>query len=151
MPTSNIEKWKLADVMHHCEAGKTTVYRWMQKHPTMTSPKPNSLAGTAFPQPIGKDGRVVYWDADAVRAWWAANRETVGRESKNAVIVIPWESFRASMTKTESEPADNEETGQSAVESDDNRLWYRVERHGEEARIWFHEVEDAVLYKLKWY
>lgn len=146
-----MEKWKLSDVMHHTGTGKTTIYRWMQKHPTLEYPHMGSLAGALFPQPAGKDGRVVYWDADKVRAWWAANEDIVGRESKNAVIVIPWESFRQAMVEAERLTEVNPDTGEDVVVSDDNLLWHRVERHGDEARMWFNEVNDAVYYKLKWY
>lgn len=70
---------RLNDILVLTGASKKSIYRWMDAHPTIATPDPDSLLGHAFPRPIDQAGRAMVWDEDAVSAWWRENAGTVGR------------------------------------------------------------------------
>lgn len=72
-------RMRLNDILALTGASKKSIYRWMDAHPTITIPDPDSLLGHAFPRPVDQAGRAMVWDADAVSAWWRENAGTVGR------------------------------------------------------------------------
>jgi predicted DNA-binding transcriptional regulator AlpA len=131
---------RLADVLAMTGATKKTLYRWMEKHPTIAEPDPDSTLGHPFPRPSGNEGRAVLWNREAVEAWWALNGATVGRHPENAeMTTMLWLSFRRAMLV-------NPEEGLQ----DDMALVRRYEREGAEVRLWFQNVSEAVYFKLKY-
>ncbi|MFC0307661.1 AlpA family phage regulatory protein, partial [Rhizorhabdus histidinilytica] len=139
---------RLGEILNLTGAGKKTLYRWMEKHPTIDTSDPHSLLGHPFPRPTGNAGRAVVWDEKAVHDWWEANSTTVGRHPENAeVTTMSWEKFRKAMLeKPETQVDDN--TGEEVFIEDDMALIQRFERQGDEVRLWFRNVTDAVFFKL---
>lgn len=141
---------RLADILELTGAAKKTLYRWMEKHPTIGTADPDSLLGHPFPRPTGNAGRAVLWDERAVHVWWEANSTTVGRHPENAeVTTMSWEKFRIAM-QVEPETKIDESTGERIVIDDHMEPIQRFERHGDEVRIWFRTVSDAVFFKLSY-
>lgn len=141
---------RLADILELTGAAKKTLYRWMEKHPSIDAPHPGSLLGQPFPRPTGNAGRAVLWDEKAVRDWWEANSTTVGRHPENVeATTMSWEKFRTAMLD-ERETDIDDHTGELIVIYDHMELIQRFERHGDEVRIWFGNVSDAVFFKLKY-
>lgn len=145
-----MKRWKIADLIRECATGRTTIYRWMEKHPTLDIADPASPLGHPFPKPVGKEGREVLWDASEVSAWWSANSETVGREARNPTFLMPWTSYRKAMKDAKRVTKRDEKTGEEIVVSDDLEMVQRYERQGEQVRLWFRDVNDAVYFKLKY-
>jgi predicted DNA-binding transcriptional regulator AlpA len=140
---------RLSEILELTGAAKKTLYRWMEKHPTIDTPDPNSMLGHPFPRPVGNQGRAVVWDKEAVTAWWAINSTTVGRHPENAeMTTMPWTKYRAATR----EPIETmiDEMGREIVLVDDLELVQRFEREGDEVRLWFRNVSDAVFFKLKY-
>ncbi len=137
---------RTAEILKLTGASKPTLYRWMEKHPTITQPNEHTLLGHPFPKPSGKQGREVIWDDDAVADWWAENRNSVGRHPTEDATstTMRWERFRAAMLKP---PEVLEENGEEVI--DDHMAGVlRFEREGEDVRLWFRDANDAVLFKL---
>lgn len=102
-----------------------------------------------FPKPISKEGREVVWDESAVHAWWNDNAATLGRHPvETPTSTMPWTSFRKVML-SEPRSVENDSNGEVAVVSDDMDLVQRFERQGDQVRLWFRNVGDAVYFKLK--
>lgn len=137
---------RTADVLKLTGASKPTLYRWMEKHPTLAQQNEHTLLGHPFPKPSGKQGREVIWDDDAVAAWWKENKNSVGRHPTGDATstTMRWERFRAAMLKP---PEVSEENGEEVI--DDHMAGVlRFEREGEDVRLWFRDANDAVLFKL---
>ena len=140
---------RLADVLALTGATKKTLYRWMERHPTIATPDPNSKLGHSFPRPYGNQGRAVLWDEAAVSQWWNDNSTTVGRHPENAEVTeIAWDAFRTAMLMQPNCYHD-QESGEDVVE-DDMALVMRFERRGDDAILTFKNVSDAVYFKLKY-
>jgi predicted DNA-binding transcriptional regulator AlpA len=136
---------KLAEVLDMTGVGKKTIYRWMDNHPTLKAVDPNSLLGHPFPKPTNRDGRFVVWDGDEVRLWWSANARTIGRHpEEGTMITMTWERFRSAMLK----PPEIEDVNGEAVVEDHMRRVRRYEADGDNVRVWLHDANDAVLFKL---
>lgn len=139
---------RLSEVLELTGAAKKTLYRWMEKHPTIDVADPASPLGHPFPRPVGNAGRAVVWNEEAVREWWAINGTTVGRHPENAeTTTIPWSKLRQAML-VPPETYFDDALGREVVD-DDMRLVRRYEQEGDEARLWFRNVSDAVYFKLK--
>lgn len=141
---------RLNDVLQLTGAAKKTLYRWMEKHPAIDTPDPNSALGHPFPRPTGSAGRAVVWDEMDVRAWWSANGKTVGRHPPNAeTLVMSWEKFRKAMLEAPLTEAN--EQGEPVTITDNMLLVQRFERAGDdEVHLWFRNVSDAVFFKLNY-
>lgn len=141
---------KIADILALTGANKASIYRWMEKHPDAAKPHRDTLLGHPFPRPIGKEGREVIWNEEAVHQWWGANQTVVGRNPSDRILTImPWESLRSAMLETPE--SYRTEDGHEEV-NDDMRLvkgWEWVNDH--EVRVWFRNATDAVFFKLKHY
>lgn len=135
----------IAEIMTLTGASKPSVYRWMEKHPTLTMADPDSLLGHPFPKPVRKEGRTVHWDDDQVQQWWEANGTTVGRHPEDSpTIVMSWESFRRAMQiAPKLTPEDGVE-----VAHDHMDMVQQFQRRDDEVKLWFRNVSDAVLFKL---
>lgn len=139
---------KLRDILALTGASKKSIYRWMEAHPTISVPDPDSLLGHAFPRPADRDGRAMVWDAEAVSAWWRQNGGTIGRHPEDAAVIeIGYRSFRRA---TLMQPVTFENDDGSAAVEDDIASIRKFEVHGDKVRIWFGSVGDAVMFKLKY-
>lgn len=137
---------KIADIMNLTSASKATIYRWMESHPTLTVADPSSPLGHSFPKPFKKEGRVVIWDGAEVEEWWRANERTIGRHpEESTVIEMPWDRFRLAMQKP---PAVYEDEDGNEIVEDHMAGVIKYEARDGIARIWFHDLNDAVLFKL---
>ena len=142
---------KVGEILALTGATKMTIYRWMERHPNVAVKDENTALGHPFPKPARKDGREVIWDEAAVREWWDANSAFVGRHSEEkASIVMPWSSLRNAMLVQPRSEIDDD-TGEARIVEDDMGLVQRYEKQGDQARLWFSNVSDAVLFKLKHY
>lgn len=140
---------KVSDVLSLTGATKRSIYRWMESHPSVAVEDTRSLLGHPFPKPISKEGREVVWDESAVHAWWNDNAATLGRHPvETPTGTMPWTSFRKVML-SEPRSVENDSNGEMAVVSDDMDLVQRFERQGDQVRLWFRNVGDAVYFKLK--
>lgn len=145
---------RIDDIMKLTGASKATIYRWMERHPTIASDDPSSAAGfddgvlgSPFPKPERKEGRAVFWNEDQVHQWWQANSNYLGRHPEESnVIELPYARYRAAM----SHPVDSyeDEDGNQVID-DPIASVTRYERHGEQARVWFADATDALLFKIK--
>ena len=137
---------RTAEVLKLSGASKPTLYRWMEKYPTLPQPNEHTLLGHPFPKPSGKQGREVIWDDDAVTAWWAENKNSIGRHPTEdaSTTTMRWERFRVAMMKPP-EVYDNDGT---EVIDDHMAAVLRFERDGDDVRLWFGDPNDAVLFKL---
>lgn len=139
---------RLNDILALTGASKKSIYRWMDAHPTITIPDPDSLLGHPFPRPVNRAGRAMVWDADAVSAWWRENAGTVGRHPEEAAVIeIGYRSFRRATLMPPARFSNDD--GSVAVE-DDLATIRKVEMNGDKVRIWFRAVSDAVLFKVKY-
>ena len=140
---------KISEVLTLTDATKRTVYRWMEGHPSIPVEDKRSLLGHPFPRPMSKDGREVIWDESAVHAWWNDNAATLGRHPvETPTTTMPWISFRKAML-SEPQCEENDSSGDAAFFRDDMELVQRFERQGDQVRLWFRSVGDAVYFKLK--
>lgn len=138
---------KIAEILKLTGASKPSIYRWMEKHPTVEVRDKTSHLGHPFPKPREKDGREVIWDDGEVDAWWSVNAGTIGRHPTDGnTITMKWDRFRAAMLVI---PQVYEEEGVEFID-DDMALVHRFEKDGENVRLWFRDVSDAVLFKLKY-
>ena len=137
---------RTAEVLSLTGASKPTLYRWMEKHPTLSAPTEHSLLGHPFPKPSGKEGREVVWDDHAVKRWWADNHGSVGRHPADdgCSTTMQWDRFRSAMMKP---PEVYEANGEEVVDDHMDGL-LRFERDGDDVRLWFRDANDAVLFKL---
>lgn len=138
---------KTIEILKLTGASKPTIYRWMEKHPTLDVRDEGSPLGHPFPKPQKKEGREVIWDGDEVRAWWAANARTIGRHPvEGQMITLPWDRYRAA---TLAAPDVYEEDGVMII-NDHMKSILRIEHEGDQVRLWFRDPTDAVLFKLKY-
>lgn len=139
---------KLKDLLSLTGASKKSIYRWMESHPTIDCPDPDSLLGHPFPRPVERDGRAMVWDAEAVNAWWRQNAGTIGRHPEDAAVIeMGFRSFRRASLK---EPKRFQNDDGSVTIEDDIALIRKLEVHGDTVRLWFHSVGDAVMFKVKY-
>lgn len=135
----------IAEILELTGASKPSIYRWMDKHPTLAMADPDSLLGHSFPKPVRKEGRTVHWDDDEVRQWWEANGNTVGRHPEDTpTIVMSSESFRRAMQIA---PKMIEVDGEEVVD-DHMDMVQQFERRDDEVKVGFRNISDAVLFKL---
>lgn len=140
---------KISEVLTLTGATKRSVYRWMEGHPSIAVEDTRSLLGHPFPRPMSKDGREVIWDESAVHAWWNDNAATLGRHpAETPTTTMPWTSFRKVML-SEPQCEEKDSSGGVAFLRDDMELVQRFERQGDQVRLWFRSVGDAVYFKLK--
>lgn len=134
------------DVLKMTKVSKPTLYRWMESHPKLSDAGEDSLLGHTFPKPEAKDGRTVLWSRKNVEAWWADNKAVVGRHpTEPSIIVIPWAVYRnATLTK----PKAHEVNGQVMIDDHMAKI-RRAEKQGDQVKLWFGEIEDAVMFKLR--
>jgi len=145
---------RIDDIMKLTGASKATIYRWMEKHPTLetldssaNAPFNSAPLGAPFPRPQRKEGRAVIWDEGEVHEWWQANESHIGRHPEQSnVIDLGYDRFRAAM----SHPVDvyEDDDGNEVIE-DPMASIARFEREGDQVRIWFADATDAVLFKIK--
>lgn len=137
---------RTAEVLSLTGVSKPTLYRWMDKHPTLSVATEQSSLGHPFPKPSGKEGREVIWNDDAVKSWWADNRGSVGRHPSDDLCfaTMDWKRFRAAMLTP---PEVYEEKGQEVVDDHMDGL-LRFERDGDKARLWFRNADDKVMFVL---
>lgn len=134
---------RFADIIELTGTKQRTLYNWMEKHPTVATPDSESLLGHPFPRPTGNAGRALLWDADAVRAWWAANKSTVGRHPKDsASAIICWDRYRAAMMEPPT-PGEGDEPDQDHMAG-----IVTTEREGDNVKLTFRSVNDAIMFKL---
>lgn len=146
---------RIADIMELTGASKATIYRWMDRHPTLASgsklsavgESEGALPGTTFPKPERKEGRVVIWNENEVLEWWKANEDHIGRHPEEShIIELPYARYRAAMSYPVKVHED--EDGNQVVE-DYMASVTKTERNGDLVRIWFADITDAVLFKIK--
>lgn len=138
----------IGDVLKLTGVGKATIYRWMNRHPTMRTGRPDSLGGHPFPKPLRKKGREVLWDKSVVESWWTANKDLVGRHpDESNIIIMPWPKFREAMLKR---PRLLRMEDGSEVIEDDMDMVESFDRKLDDVRVRFRSVEDAVWFKLKY-
>ena len=121
----------------------STLYRWMERHPQIATPDPETAAGHPFPRPLRKEGRELIWDQAAVMEWWDANRPVIGRHPvERPSVRMSFSRFAAIILKIE------ESWGERPawVEHYDSIDW--VDKDGRDAVIWFRTVNDAVTFNL---
>lgn len=144
---------RIDEIMNLTGASKATIYRWMERHPTLGgldgagAELANGLLGVPFPRPQRKEGRAVIWDEGEVRQWWDANESHIGRHPEQSnMIELPYERYRAAM----SYPVDvyRDDDGNEVIE-DPMASITKIEREGSQVRIWFADATEAVLFKIK--
>ena len=135
----------IAEILKLTGASKPSIYRWMEKHPTLAVADPSSPLGHTFPKPRSKVGRTVIWDEHEVRSWWDANSRVIGRHPEEGpTTTMSWERFRAA---TLIPPQISEVEGEQVID-DHLEVIHKFEREGDNVRLWFRDATDAVIFKL---
>lgn len=141
-------EYGIADILKLTKVGKATIYRWIDRHPTMVVADLSSLTGHPFPRHVRKEGREVLWDAAEVEKWWAANADIVGRHpSDGPTVIMKWEKFRQAMMKR---PREFEAEDGTVTVEDDMEMVVEFSRLLGNVRVKFASLDEAVLFRLKY-
>lgn len=141
---------KIADVLKLINVSNSTLYRWMEKHPTMESPLGDRWTGRPFPKPKKKkkEGRIVVWDEKEVDEWWAANAATISKHpNENPNILMSFQDFQTALNWKTKIPFD--ELLDQSIYENDFRLFTRIEPEGDDLRIWFKNKTDQIKFMLR--
>ena len=141
---------KIADVLKLTNVSNSTLYRWMEKHPTMESPLGDRWTGRPFPRPKKKkkEGRVVVWDEKEVLEWWDANASTISKHpNESPSILMDYQDYRTALD-CKKEKRFDEELDRFVYE-DDFRLIWRTEFEGDDVRLWFRHKTDQIKFMLR--
>ena len=141
---------KIADVLKLTNVSNSTLYRWMENHPTMESPLGDRWTGRPFPKPKKKkkEGRIVVWDDNEVLEWWAANASTISKHpNENPNILMNYQDFRAALDCKIEKRFDK--VLDQWIYEDDFRLFSRIEPEGDGLRIWFKNKTDQIKFMLR--
>jgi predicted DNA-binding transcriptional regulator AlpA len=131
-------------------ASLATLYRWMERHPKLTEAEPDSPRGHAFPKPIGKEGREVIWDESAVDAWWTANADSVRRDLREKPVITLTPARFGEVMGTLTRSIDEEDSERRETRRRDFLSIRGIDPRGDQVRLTFDSISDAMLFKLKY-
>jgi len=147
---------RLPDILKRHKVPRSSLYRWMEKHPNLSEASPDSLLGHSFPQPT-KINNVNEWDKDEVERWFTDNAKTIGRHPVS--FIMPYSAFLHFLATRKVEVITIEDKqGTEKRRFDDLDLvksWERTDEDGTpdgdgmHVKIICKDAEDAVLFKLK--